>query len=106
MFFRMRWTMSCLGRGAIDVLGLEPFWTLLDFELHFGAVVERAITGHIYRAKMHEDVLTSRALDESIPLGIVKPLYDTFFFQHTVLLVTASRLPPPLTEHPFGAIET
>lgn len=66
-----------LGTGY--VLSLEALWTSLHLELHFCAFLQRAISTHLDRREMHEDIITIRALDKSIALGGVKPFHYTFF---------------------------
>ncbi len=69
-----------------DVLGLQPFGALLHLELHFRALVKRTITVRLDGRKMDEYIVTAVALDETIALGGVKPLHNTFFSHFVFLL--------------------
>ena len=70
------------GLQADDVLSLKTFRSLLDFEFHSLAFVERLVTFRLNRRKVYEHVLTGLALNETKTLRCVKPLHCTLFFGH------------------------
>jgi len=70
-----------------DVLGLKAFGALLDLELDSLPFIEALVTLGLDRREVHEDVLAGRALDKTIALCSVKPLYCTLFFGHLVILL-------------------
>src|ERR1700758_4273316 len=68
--------------NRVNVFGLQALGASLDLELDFGAFVQGAISLGHNRRKMHEHIVASRALNKSVPLGGVKPLYCTFFLHY------------------------
>jgi len=70
------------GLQADDVLSLKTFRSLLDFEFHSLAFVERLVPFGLDRRKVHEHILTGLALNETKTLCCVKPLHCSLFFSH------------------------
>ncbi len=77
--------------GAIHILCLEPLGPLLDLELHFGALLERPVAGHLNRREVDEHILAAGALDKSIALCGVKPFHNTLFSHYSYLLFHSRR---------------
>jgi hypothetical protein len=72
---------------ADDIGRLEPLRSLQQIELYGFALIQRAVSILLYGRKMDEYVLSRGALDETITLGPVEPLYCTFL-SHKGLLST------------------
>lgn len=71
---------------------IQALGTLLAFELHCFAFIQRFISAVLNRGKMYEHILARRTLDEPIPLGAVEPLhYPVFFHIHSFGEVTVVR---------------
>jgi hypothetical protein len=70
-----------------DVLSLQALGALLDFELDSLPFIQALVTLGLDRREVHEDVLTGRALDETITLCRVKPLDSTLLFGHLEILL-------------------
>ena len=70
------------GLQTDDVLSLKTFRSLLNFEFHCLAFVERLVPFGLDRRKVHEHILTGLALNETKTLRCVKPLHCTLFFGH------------------------
>jgi hypothetical protein len=70
------------GLQADDVLSLKTFRSLLDFEFHCLAFVERLVPFRLDRREVHENVFTGLALNETKTLCCVEPLHCTLFFGH------------------------
>ena len=66
------------GLCAYDVCRLKAFGALEQIKLHGLTLVERAVTILLYRGEVHENIFTRGALDKSISLRPVEPLYCTF----------------------------
>ena len=62
-----------------DVLGLEALGALRHLKLHALPFLQAAETARLDRGEVHENILTALAADESVTLGIVKPLYCSLF---------------------------
>lgn len=62
-----------------DVLRLETLRSSLHFELDLRALLERAISVHLDRREMHENVIAVGTLDKAIALSGIKPFHNTFF---------------------------
>jgi hypothetical protein len=60
-----------------DVRRLKAFRAFEQIELYGFAFVKRAVSVLLDRREMDEDVLASGALDKSITLCSVKPLYSS-----------------------------
>jgi hypothetical protein len=58
---------------------VEPFRAFLAFKIYRVALVERLKSILLDRREMDKNIFAGRALNESIALGPVKPLYDTTF---------------------------
>jgi len=65
-----------------DVLRLQPFRALFYLELHSLPFIECLVSVRLNRRKVHEHIFTRLALNESITLGGVKPLYRSLLFAH------------------------
>jgi hypothetical protein len=68
----------------LDALSLQAFGTLCDGKLHRFAFVQRSVTFCLDGGVMDENIISGSALDESIALRVVEPLYDTLFSFHIV----------------------
>jgi hypothetical protein len=60
--------------------GLQPLGALLDGELDPLVLAQRAEAFSLDGCVMDEDVLSSLACDEAIPLAVVEPLDGSDFF--------------------------
>jgi hypothetical protein len=67
--------MPVIALGANDVARLEAFGAFQQIELHGLTLIERAVAVLLNRGEMYENVLSRGALDKSISLRPVKPLY-------------------------------
>jgi hypothetical protein len=63
-----------------DVFRLQALRALLDLELDLGTFIQGTIAVVLDGRKVNEHVIAAGTLDESIALGGVKPLHNTFFF--------------------------
>jgi hypothetical protein len=79
---REDWGWGGLSVAAHNVRRLESFGTFEQLELHNFAFVQRAISIFLDDGEMDEHVFACGALDETISLGSVKPLYCTLLFIH------------------------
>lgn len=75
-----------------DVGGLETLRTFEEIELHRLAFVQRTIAILLNGGKMDEYIFASRALDKTVALGPVKPLYCTFFSHRNSFRLRAMEL--------------
>ena len=66
---------SVAGSGH-HVDGLQALWALLHVELDFRSLLEAAVSFSLNCREMYEHILSARALDESVSLGVVEPLYS------------------------------
>ena len=64
---------------ASDVRGLQTFRSASDLEFNRLAFVEGLVAFRLDRGKVHEDVLTRLALDESESLAGVEPFHCSLF---------------------------
>ena len=75
--------------GAIPVadypVRLRAFLTIYDVELDFVALFERFISVQLNRRVVDEYVRSVITPDESVALGVVKPLNLTFVLSHRLL---------------------
>ena len=71
------------GSDPDDVFGLQTLGTLLYLELHLGAFIQALVAIGLNRGKVNEHIVAARPLDESIALGGIKPLHNTFFLHYT-----------------------
>jgi len=69
---------------ALDVLCLPALGTFDYVKLHLLTFLKAAESTGLNRREMHEDILTVLAADETIALGVVKPLHCSCF--HVVAL--------------------
>src|SRR5712692_11570847 len=67
------WNRDCL--NADDVGCLEPFRSFKQIELHRLALVQRAVTVLLDGGEVNENIFPGGALDQSIPISPVEPLY-------------------------------
>jgi hypothetical protein len=72
---------------AYNVLGLQAFWALLNFEFDCLSFVKALVPIGLDSREVHEDVLTGLALDEPVALRCVEPLDCTLLFAHRLLLL-------------------
>src|ERR1700677_29796 len=70
------------GLQTDDVLSLQTFRSLLDFEFHCLAFVERLVPFRLDRRKVHKHIFSGLALNETKTLRCVKPLHCSLFFSH------------------------
>jgi hypothetical protein len=75
------------GLDAFDVLCLPALGALYDVELNLLTFLQAAKTVGLDGGEVHEYVFTILAADESIALGIVKPLYCSCFHDVAVFLL-------------------
>ena len=64
--------------GADDVARLKAFGAFEQIELHGLTLVERAVAVLLNGGEMDENILSRGALDKTISLRPVEPLYCTF----------------------------
>ena len=64
---------------ADNVLGLQALRARFHLELHCLSFVQGLIPFRLYGRKVHEDILTGLALDETVTLAGVKPLHCSLF---------------------------
>ena len=62
-----------------DVLGLQTLGALRHLKLYALPFLQAAEAVGLDRREMHEDILATLAADESVALGIVKPLNCSLF---------------------------
>jgi len=80
--------------GGLDVGGLFPLWTLGDFETHLLAFFKRFEAVHLNCRKMGKQIFTAIVgRDETVALGVVKPLYGTSCHTPLPLMKNAGRKP-------------
>ena len=72
---------------ALDVLRLPALGALYDVELNLLTFLQAAKTVCLDGGEVHEYVLAILAADETIALGIVKPLYCSCFHDVAVFLL-------------------
>src|SRR5271165_1793646 len=66
------------------VRSIQPLGTLLAFELHRFAFIQRLVSRVLDCGEMHEHILARRTLNKPIPLCAVEPLhYPVFFHIHS-----------------------
>ena len=70
-----------------DVLRLQTFRPLLDFELDLLSFIQRLVTVALNRGKMDEYILARLALNEPKAFRCVKPLHYTLLFAHGIPLL-------------------
>ena len=70
-----------------DVLRLQTFRPLLDFELDLLSFIQRLVTVALNGGKMDEYILARLALNEPKTFRSVKPLHDTLLFAHGIPLL-------------------
>src|SRR5215510_9812849 len=73
-----------------DVAGLRSLRTVDDLEFDLLAFLERPEAGSLNRGEVHEHVVAAFALNESVALGVVKPL-DLTSNTHTTCLPYKTR---------------
>ena len=70
-----------------DVLRLQTFRPLLDFELDLLPLIQRFVTIALNGGEMDEYVLARLALNETKTFRSVEPLHDTLLFAHGIPLL-------------------
>jgi hypothetical protein len=70
-----------------DVLRLQTFRPLLDFELDLLSLIQRLVTVALNGGKMDENILARLALNEAKTFRSVKPLHYTLLFAHGIPLL-------------------
>jgi len=70
---------TCLLLDSLNVLSLPALGAFGDVELHGLAFLEAAEAARLNRGEMHKDVFATLTADETIALGVVKPLYCSCF---------------------------
>jgi len=68
----------------LDALSLQAFGALGDGKLHRFAFGERSVAFRLDGRVMDENIISGSALDKSIALRVIEPLYDTLFSFHIV----------------------
>ena len=91
-------TSDLISGAAYHVRGVEPFGSLLAFELDRVALVQSLISVLLNSREVYEDVLTSGTLDKPISFGSVEPLDHAIFLQENSL--------SDLIEHLQHSLET
>src|SRR5215470_20239254 len=73
--------VTCLRSGldAFDVLSLPALGAFDHVKLHLLTFLEAAESAGLNGGEMHEDILAVLAADETIALGVVKPLHCSCF---------------------------
>jgi hypothetical protein len=64
---------------ADNVERVEPLGTLLTLKIHRVTFVQCFETALLNRREMHKNIFASRALDETVPFGAIKPFHYTTF---------------------------
>jgi hypothetical protein len=70
---------------SLNVLSLPALGAFGDVELHRLAFLQAAESARLNRREVHEDVFAILTADKAIALGVVKPLYCSFFYFWIVL---------------------
>jgi hypothetical protein len=70
-----------------DVLRLQTFRPLLDFELDLLSFIQRFVTITLNGGEMDEYILARLALNKAKTFRGVKPLHDTLLFAHGIPLL-------------------
>jgi hypothetical protein len=70
----------------IHVLGLQTLRPSLDLKLHFRALFQRPVTGHLNGREMDENIFAAGTLNKTIALGGIEPFHYTFFSHYLNLL--------------------
>src|SRR5438552_4023419 len=81
--------------GAVDVLRLEPFRTLLHFKFHLRALLQSPVTGHLDGREVNKHILAAGPLDKSIAFCGVKPFDDTLFSHYLISPLSLPAGPGP-----------
>lgn len=84
---RLRCAVSCIPQANYRVR-LGPFLPLDDVELDVIAFFQCFVTVQLYRRVVHEHVGTVFPPDESVALGVVKPLHFAFVLSHRLAFLT------------------
>src|SRR5271169_4596058 len=85
--------------GADDVARLKAFGAFEQIELHGLTLVERAVAVLLNGGEMHEDVFSRGALDESISLRPVEPLYCSLLSHRKTPFPSSLRISSPNLSH-------
>ena len=88
-------TSDLISGAAYHVRGVEPFGSLLAFELDRVALVQSLISVLLNSREVYEDILTSGTLDKPISFGSVEPLDHAIFLQANSLSVLIKHLGHP-----------
>jgi hypothetical protein len=67
------------GLCRLHILGLPPFGALYYVELHLLAFLQTAESARLNGREVHKHVLAALTADETIALGVVKPLHCSCF---------------------------
>jgi hypothetical protein len=70
-----------------DVLCLQTFRPLLDFELDLLSFIQRFVSITLNGGKMYEYILARLALNKSKTFRCVEPLHGTLLFAHNIPLL-------------------
>ena len=70
-----------------DVLRLQTFRSLFDFELDLLSIIQRLVTVALNGGKMDEYILARLALNKAKTFRSVKPLHYTLLFAHGIPLL-------------------
>jgi hypothetical protein len=74
------------GLGALDVLCLPALGAFDHVKLDLLSFLEAAEAGRLNRGEMYEYILSILAADETIALGVVKPLHCSCFHVDAMFL--------------------
>ena len=74
-------TSDLISGAAYHVRGVEPFGSLLAFELDRIAFVQRLVSVLLDGREVHEYILTSGTLDKTVSFRSVEPLDYAIFLQ-------------------------
>src|SRR5882762_8660969 len=74
------------GLDALDVLGLPALGAFDHVKLHLLTFLQAAEAAGLNGGEMHEYILAVLAADESIALGVVKPLHCSCFHDDAMFL--------------------
>lgn len=99
---RPRQANPSLTSGTLHILGLQTFWTGLNFEFNLRALVERTIAVHLNCRKMNEHVFSGGPLNKTISLSGVEPLHNAFF-SHAINLLLTTRTEWAILSPPAAA---
>jgi hypothetical protein len=67
---------------------VETLWALLTLKIYRVSLIQGFETTLLNRREMHKNIFASRALNETVPFGAIKPLhYTTFSHKYSPSLI-------------------